>query len=72
LSARWSGLSKKLDLSGFDYLFVHVADGRRWMIPSAELGVGSSLLLGGPKYSRFEIETGVAFPSREDAPVPAL
>jgi hypothetical protein len=29
----WSGISKRLDPSSSDYLFVHVADGRRWMIP---------------------------------------
>ncbi|MEA2494672.1 MAG: hypothetical protein QOJ29_2583 [Thermoleophilaceae bacterium] len=68
----WSGISKRLDPSSFDYLFVHVADGRRWMIPAAELETSSSLLVGGPKYACFEIEAGAAFPSRADAPATAF
>jgi PD-(D/E)XK endonuclease len=63
----WSGVSKTLDPAGFDYLFVHVADGRRWMIPATEIVAGSSLLLGGPKYARYEIESGAPFPARADA-----
>jgi PD-(D/E)XK endonuclease len=30
----WNGLVKRLDPDLFDYLFVHVGDGRRWFIPS--------------------------------------
>jgi PD-(D/E)XK endonuclease len=63
----WSGVSKTLDPTAFEYLFVHVADGRRWMIPASEIAAGSSLLLGGPKYARYEIEAGGPFPSRADA-----
>ena len=51
----WSGVAKRLDPSRFDFLFVHVGDGRRWFIPAHELGAGSSMLLGGPKYARFEV-----------------
>ena len=54
----WQGLVKVLDPSRCDYLFVHVGDGRRWFIPSSELGGGSGLVLGGPKYASFEIEPG--------------
>jgi hypothetical protein len=38
--------------------FVHVGDGRRWFIPTAALDCESTLTLGGPKYSEFEIESG--------------
>jgi Holliday junction resolvase-like predicted endonuclease len=56
----WSGTTKKADPTRFDYLFVLVGDGRRWFIPSTVLDAGSSITLGGPKYSEFEIEPGRA------------
>jgi hypothetical protein len=55
----WSGLVKYLDPSRYDRLFVLVADGRRWFIPAAEVQATSLLCLGGPKYERFEIESGL-------------
>ena len=54
----WSGLVKTLDASEYDFLFVLVGDGRRWLIPSDEVAGGSGLNLGGPKYERYEIEPG--------------
>jgi hypothetical protein len=54
----WSGLVKYLDPSRYDYLFVLVGDGRRWLIPAGEVEATSGLRLGGPKYARFEIEAG--------------
>jgi hypothetical protein len=42
----------------FDYLFALTSDGRRWFVPSAILEARSSITLGGPKYSEFEIEAG--------------
>jgi hypothetical protein len=54
----WTGLVKRFDPSRCDYLFVLVGDGRRWFIPSGELGGGRKILLGGPKYSEFEVERG--------------
>ena len=54
----WSGQSKLLDRSRIDYVFVHVGDGRRWFIPSEDLDAASGMLLGGPKYARFEVESG--------------
>ena len=44
----WTGLVKRLDPTRYDYLFVHVADGRRWFIPSGAVGGGRGILLGGP------------------------
>ena len=41
-----------------DWLFVPAGDGRRWFIPAAEVGGGDGILLGGPKYAVYEIESG--------------
>jgi hypothetical protein len=54
----WNGVVKVLDASRVDYLFVHVGDGRRWFIPSEELGGTSGIVLGGPKYAQHELEPG--------------
>ena len=54
----WNGLVKLLDPGRCDYLFVLVGDGRQWFIPAADLAGGSALVLGGPKYARFEVERG--------------
>jgi hypothetical protein len=52
----WNGLVKRLDPSRYDYLFVVVGDGRRWLIPAAEVAGGSGIRLGGPLYADFEID----------------
>ena len=54
----WSGVVKILDPSRYDSLFVLVADGRRWFIPSHAVAGGSHITLGGPKYAEYEIEPG--------------
>jgi len=58
----WSGIVKRMDSSRCDYLFVAVADGRRWFIPSSAIGGGTSILLGGPRYARYEVEPGPPMP----------
>ena len=62
----WSGLVKHFDRNRCEFLFVHVGDGRRWFIPTGALDCGSSLTLGGPKYSEFEIESGRPLAVRSD------
>jgi hypothetical protein len=52
----WNGLVKRLDPSRYDYLFALVGDGRRWYIPAPEVGGGTGIRLGGPRYAAFEIE----------------
>jgi hypothetical protein len=47
-----------MDASRCDYLFVLVADGRRWFIPSDRVGGGNAILLGGPKYAGYEVKPG--------------
>ena len=54
----WSGVSKTFRSTQCEYLFVHVADGRRWFIPSAVVGGGTGILVGGPKYADYEVEPG--------------
>jgi hypothetical protein len=39
-----------------------VGDGRRWFIPADEVAAGARLILGGPKYARFEIKSGRPLP----------
>ena len=60
----WSGLVKYLDASRCDYLFVLVADGRRWLIPTAEAGGATVIRLGGPKYAAYEVDRGIPFEDR--------
>ncbi len=54
----WSGLVKRLDATRCDALFVHVGDGRRWYIPARHIGGGSGILLRGPKYAAFAVDSG--------------
>lgn len=58
----WAGVAKLLDRSRFDYLFVLVGDGRRWLIPAEQVDGVSGLRLGGPKYADFEVERGDPIP----------
>jgi hypothetical protein len=53
----WNGIVKRFSASRCDWLFVLVADGRRWFIPAEAVG-GAGVVLGGPKYAEFEVEPG--------------
>jgi hypothetical protein len=64
----WSGVVKVLNATRCDALFVHAGDGRRWYIPSAALGGGSGILLGGPKYAGYEVQPGPALLARRPSP----
>ena len=65
----WNGIVKYFSARRADFLFVHVADGRRWFIPAAQVTGGSKILLGGPKYAAFEVEPGRPFQTlSSDAP----
>jgi hypothetical protein len=57
----WSGVAKRFDPVRVDYLFVLVGDGRRWFIPAHLIEGSRELVLGGPKYSEFEVERGTPF-----------
>jgi hypothetical protein len=58
----WGGRVKTLDPKTYDYLFICVADGRRWFIPARRLGGGSGLALGGRRYELYEVERGEKMP----------
>jgi hypothetical protein len=57
----WTGLVKRFTSDRSDFVFIHVADGRRWFIPSREIGGETGIRLGGPKYAAFEVEPGRPF-----------
>jgi PD-(D/E)XK endonuclease len=59
----WNGIVKRFSPERCDRLFVHVADGRRWFIPSVAVGGGCAVCLGGPKYAAYEVEPGRPFPA---------
>jgi Holliday junction resolvase-like predicted endonuclease len=59
----WNGTVKWFSSSRCDQLFVLVADGRRWFIPAEAVEGGTRLVVGGPKYARFEIEPGRPLPT---------
>ncbi len=42
----------------FDSLLVVVSDGRRWCIPAGDVDNRRGILIGGPKYERFEVAAG--------------
>ena len=67
----WNGVSKHFSAMRCDFLFVHVGDGRRWMIPSKYVEGTSGICLGGPKYAEWEIERGEPIPSRAPLESPA-
>ena len=58
----WSGLVKLFSAERCDWLFVLVADGRRWFIPACDVEGGAGIRLGGPKYAAWEVEPGRPLP----------
>jgi hypothetical protein len=63
----WSGLVKRFSASRCEYLFVLVADGRQWFVPSAVVEGGSQIVVGGPKYAAYEVERGRPFDAMKSA-----
>jgi hypothetical protein len=62
----WNGVIKRFSATRCDRLFVVVADGRRWFMPSRAVTGGRYIVLGGPKYAEFEVERGRPLPSAAD------
>ena len=60
----WSRIVKRMDPSRCDYVFIHVGDGRRWFVPTSELGGNTTIVVGGPKYAEFEVERGQPLQAR--------
>jgi len=64
----WNGLSKRFGSDRCDHLFVLVADGRRWFIPSDVVEGTTAVCLGGPKYAPYEVERGRPFATLRAVP----
>jgi len=62
----WNGLVKRIDASRCDYLFAHAGDGRRWYIPISALDGTTRVVLGGRKYSEYEVASGEPLAARND------
>lgn len=58
----WTGVVKRFGAARCDVLFVCLADGRRWHIPAAHVEANTHIMLGGPKYLEFEVESGRPLP----------
>ncbi len=54
----WNGLVKRFSARRCDRLFVLVGDGRRWFIPADAVEGTTAIVVGGPKYAEYEIESG--------------
>src|SRR4051794_36094735 len=52
----WNRIVKLFAVERCELLFVLVADGRRWLIPSTAIEGRRAVILGGPKYSEFEVD----------------
>lgn len=57
----WSRITSRFDPSRSDLLFVLMADGRRWCIPSARVEGATAIVVSCAKYAEFEIEPGRPF-----------
>jgi hypothetical protein len=51
----WDGIVKLFDPGRCDFVFVLVADGRRWFIPTVAISCRRSIAVGGPKCAEFEV-----------------
>lgn len=65
----WNRTAKFFDRTRCDLLYVLVADGRRWLIPSAAVDARHTLKLGGNKYSQYELDLS-DFDKALDSPRP--
>jgi hypothetical protein len=52
----WNRVMKLFDPARCDFLFVLVADGRRWFIPTCAIEGKRHMVIGGPKFAEFEVE----------------
>ena len=60
----WSGTTKRFDRMRCEFLFVLVGDGRRWFIPTDQIEAETAIVVGGRKFSEYEIEKGTPLPAR--------
>ena len=62
----WNGRAKTFHASRYDALFVLVADGRCWYIPSSAIEGTRGICLGGRKYAEHEVESTWPFAEPAD------
>ena len=62
----WTGQVKRFDPARCDFLFVLVADGRRWFIPTSEIASSTGVTVGASRYSEYEVgqDRADSLPSR--------
>jgi hypothetical protein len=65
----WTGVVKEFDARRCDFVFVLVADGRCWFIPSNEVEGRRSIQVGGLKYSEFEVQPDLLTLTEAGCPV---
>jgi Holliday junction resolvase-like predicted endonuclease len=58
----WNKITKRFDPNRCEFVFIHVGDGRRWFVPAASIEGETSMVVGGRKYSEFEVEPGPPLP----------
>ena len=51
----WTGVVRRFESSRSDFLFILVADGRKWFVPASEVEGTTEITVGGWKYSEFEV-----------------
>jgi Holliday junction resolvase-like predicted endonuclease len=51
----WNRIVKLFDPSRCDFVFILVADGRRWFIPTGAITGRRGIIVGGPKCAGFEV-----------------
>jgi hypothetical protein len=56
LAQSWNGVAKEFDPTAVDYLFVLVADGRRWFIPATAITARSAICVGRKTLGQYEVE----------------
>lgn len=51
----WNRVVKFFEATRCDFVFILVADGRRWFIPTAAITARRGIVVGGPKCAEFEV-----------------
>lgn len=63
----WNGTVKAFDARRAEFLFILVADGRRWFIPAEEIEGRRAISVGGAKYSEFQVGRTTPFDHGDSA-----
>ena len=66
----WNKTVKRFSAGRCDFLFVLTGDLRRWFIPASAVDATTSICLGGPKYSEYEVTDEMLTPETLGFPDP--